>query len=828
MTGGTLTTGGWYVGHDHAGTINLSGGTLNASGDQMLFGWTVSSSLNVSGGILNMTGSGIYNIGHSAQSFMNITGGTANFSGGISFLNASELNVAGSSATLNVNGGTLSLVAASVNLSNNSTANISGAGTLVAVSGTNTTLNISNATLDVGAGAGLRVNTGGQINLRAGTAVVQTNEGLWLGSGGTTGTLNLSGGTWQQNGYMRMGVFASGNGVINQSGGVFEMGGTFEVWGDAQSQYNLQGGTFRVTAAGVAMNNFAGGMAFNISGSSGNVTMDLPFNFLVNNTSIFNNGSATLTKTGGGTLTFAAAGSQLDVRNGTLDLQDGMIETTSSLVIGSGGGTAAATVSGGTLKTGRLEAANLIVGYEGTGSLSQSNGTVDVGPLASAVFGWNAGGAGTYTLAGGNFSAVSNNTYIGLAGGTGTVNVNGGTFSAHNLSVGGNGAAAGTLNLNGGSFGVAGTFTVAAAGTVNLNAGGVMPAVNVTVGDGGLFNFNGGTGNAAMNLFIGGTVDVKGQTLGAGTWANAIASAPGAVLRNSGSNAATIANGNTIWIWDGGQNLTIDTGGGDIQIASLITSAGQTTPTGLIKTGTNALVLSGISDYTGTTVVNAGILTVDGNNAASTGAVEIASGATLGGSGVIGGATTINGRHSPGTSPGIQTFNNGLTYNTGSAFVWDLTANTLAGRGTVFDGVNVTGGTLSINTGVTSELVFNVAESSVNWSDAFWGDNRQWLVFDNASSPTLGSANVFDTLNVGLDSASQSLTSVRTGSSFSWEQIDNDVYLNYTIPEPSTYALLALGAAALGAHLWRRRNNQSSLPATVLSRPASLDESSRG
>ncbi|MFM6175280.1 MAG: hypothetical protein ACKPB4_24640, partial [Sphaerospermopsis kisseleviana] len=106
ITGGTLTTGAWYVGHQTNGTINLSGGTLNANGNQMFFGWTHTATMNITGGTLNMTGSGTYNIGHGAQSFINVSSnGAANFSGGMNVLNNSQINNNGGTVTINSGSG---------------------------------------------------------------------------------------------------------------------------------------------------------------------------------------------------------------------------------------------------------------------------------------------------------------------------------------------------------------------------------------------------------------------------------------------------------------------------------------------------------------------------------------------------------------------------------------------------------------------------------------------------------------------------------------------------------------------------------------------------
>ena len=66
-------------------------------------------------------------------------------------------------------------------------------------------------------------------------------------------------------------------------------------------------------------------------------------------------------------------------------------------------------------------------------------------------------------------------------------------------------------------------------------------------------------------------------------------------------------------------------------------------------------------------------------------------------------------------------------------------SDTLAVRGTDFDGINV-GGTLDFS-GLTSiNLVFNFAGSTVDWADTFWETSYTgtsgWLIYDVAGSTT--------------------------------------------------------------------------------------------
>jgi autotransporter-associated beta strand protein len=254
----------------------------------------------------------------------------------------------------------------------------------------------------------------------------------------------------------------------------------------------------------------------------------------------------------------------------------------------------------------------------------------------------------------------------------------------------------------------------------------------------------------------------------------------------------------------------------------------------LRKSGSGRLTLESNNTYTGTTRVNGGILEiasgasiargvtvnsggtlqVDGEiSQAGTYATTIASGGTLTGSGIIGGATTFQSGsiHSPGNSPGIQTFENNLTYQSGTTSVWELIDNTVAAvdRGIDYDGIDVQGN-LSFTGATTINLSFNLTNSLVDWTNALWSQSidgaNGWKIYDVGGTLSGGTGVVLSAANTWLDSNGLTLGSVRQNANFYLTQVGNDLYLNYmapvVIPEPSAALLGGFGVLAL---LRRRR-----------------------
>ena len=201
------------------------------------------------------------------------------------------------------------------------------------------------------------------------------------------------------------------------------------------------------------------------------------------------------------------------------------------------------------------------------------------------------------------------------------------------------------------------------------------------------------------------------------------------------------------------------------------------------------MTLSGNNTYGGTTTVSAGSLIVNGNQSTATGVLSVASGATLGGSGIIGGATTISGILAPGNSIGTLTVANDVTWNSGGSWVFELGA---AGPSILSPGTSdllaITDGNDFLK-GTGGPFTFDFAGTG----DFGWYKLVDWA----------GGSTTFDV----LDFTGVNLSSGVYTSEFSIQ--DNALYVN-VVPEPSTYALLALAASLVGVYSVRRRNSMRS------------------
>jgi len=372
------------------------------------------------------------------------------------------------------------------------------------------------------------------------------------------------------------------------------------------------------------------------------------------------------------------------------------------------------------------------------------------------------------------------------------------TLTANNNYTGGTTVNAGALNIqHANALGTTGGST-----TINNNAA---------------LEIQGGIITAAESLSLTGTGVSNGGALrnisGNNTYTGAITIASG-VRINSDSGTLTLdrSTGNAIT----GSNANVLFGGaGNVTVADPIATGTGT----LTKDGAGTLTLGAVNTYTGVTNVNVGTLLVNGSTHASS-ALTVAPSATLGGTGTIGGAAIIRGTHSPGNSPGIQTFAGNLTYEDGGdpdpLVLWELVDNTVTNQpnpNALFDTI-VVGGNLDFADPTALELSFDAGGSTVDWTDSFWATSylgtSGWLLYDVAGT-TSNFADLLLTTIDWLDSNALAFNTARPGSSFSLLQDGNDIYLNYNfvaanvVPEPSTFVLGLLGLAGLGLLAAARR-----------------------
>lgn len=206
------------------------------------------------------------------------------------------------------------------------------------------------------------------------------------------------------------------------------------------------------------------------------------------------------------------------------------------------------------------------------------------------------------------------------------------------------------------------------------------------------------------------------------------------------------------------------------------TGAQNFTPTGIVEFAR----ATGIS-YNGSVTVNAGTLLVNNTsgNGTGSGALTVRSGATLGGNGIITAATTINGTLSPGNSPGTLTISNALALDSTAVLEWEINISDT----TVGGGVN------DLVTGVTNLTLDGTINFSLVGGPQITSTGT-WRILNYTGTLTN------NTLSIGTLSLASGLNATIDTT------VANQVNL-VVIPEPSTWALIGIGAAAVV--LLRRR-----------------------
>jgi autotransporter-associated beta strand protein len=265
-----------------------------------------------------------------------------------------------------------------------------------------------------------------------------------------------------------------------------------------------------------------------------------------------------------------------------------------------------------------------------------------------------------------------------------------------------------------------------------------------------------------------------------------------AIIENNGTGTLTFSNANFNLANNNTPDRDFVFGGsntGDNTVQGII--ADNTAGTVLVeKNGTGKWVLSGDNTYTGATSVNAGTLQIDGDQSAASGAVTVASGATLSGSGTIGGATTVQSGAflAPGNSPGVLTFDDALTLEGTTTMEILGTA-----RGTEYDGIDVNGA-LSYGGALVLSADSLIADGTYDLFGILGTESGDFASISLSGLAYSGETFSFD--------SSDTWTATVGSQEFTFLQSTGDLTV---IPEPGTFALLA-GFFGLGYVMVRRRS----------------------
>jgi fibronectin-binding autotransporter adhesin len=346
-------------------------------------------------------------------------------------------------------------------------------------------------------------------------------------------------------------------------------------------------------------------------------------------------------------------------------------------------------------------ATNLIIGGVSGGALRYTGAGDSTNRLFSIGQGSGANpGIGVIESSGSGPIKFTNTGAITQFGGTARVFGLGGTNTGDNTLAGSIGNAAGGTTLaknDAGKWILTGTNTYA--GPTNINAG------TLQLGDGGTIGSITSASVSNLGALIFNRSDAytyAGVVSGTGTVTQAGAGVTTLTGANIYTGGTTISAG-TLQLGSGGTTGSIvgnvvDNGMLRFNRSDAVTFTGVISGTGAVdKLGAGTTTLTAANSYAGATTVNAGTLRINGNQSAATGLTTVFSGATLGGSGTIGGAVLVQngGAIAPGNSPGTLTIAGALTLNSTSVLNMELGQANVPG-GPLNDLINV-GGALTLD-----------------------------------------------------------------------------------------------------------------------------------
>ena len=448
--------------------------------------------------------------------------------------------------------------------------------------------------------------------------------------------------------------------------------------------------------------------------------------------------------------------------------------------------------------SGELGGSVEFIGFSGNGSFIQSGGINGLGSSNQLLLGCKAGSTGSYTLSGSGVVSTDIEE-VGEAG-MGLWNQSGGTNTVSGLELGAEGTynfaggalvvnsigGAGAFNFGGGTLNASAAFATSqsmtltgSGGNANINtAGYAVTLAGPLSGPGGLNKWGAGVLTlAGSNGYSGGTAVNAGAISlnNASTMPNSVVTvaANNGLLFNSNSGAIAVfslgglAGSGNICLADGAYPITLSVGGNG---ATTTYSGGLSGDGGLTVVGNGTLVLTASNTYTGSTTVNQGGLVVNGSLASP---VTVNSGGTLGGTGSLT-SVTVNagGQLAPGNPLGTLSVGGNLILSAGAAMDYELDTPSTSSM--------ISASSLTLNSQQFSDFRFT-------WTSSF-GPGSYPLIAFGSSSGSLG-ANHSGTID-GLPAA----LAVQ----------GNELVLNVT-PEPSTLALLAVGAIGLAGYGLRRR-----------------------